>query len=227
MRNHDHDYKRNGTTTLFAALNILDAVAKPSRGERFKQTAAQQIAGKPSREDLQCCSFQTSNLRQKSCRTTTRNCGAARDAGLDRRRHQRRAAEPGRAVCVALAGFAAAGDARGGAGRHRAGGTPGAAPDQPQPARHRQQHAGREHPDRDAGRNRPRASSFRGGAAPDHRGQGRLHGRQRRARTDVARRSRADAQLVMARPRQRHRCADDLARRSGHAAGADARGGVL
>ena len=27
-----------------------------------------------AREDLQCCSFRTSNLRQKSCRTTTRNC---------------------------------------------------------------------------------------------------------------------------------------------------------
>jgi hypothetical protein len=23
-RNHDHDYKRHGTTTLFAALNVLD-----------------------------------------------------------------------------------------------------------------------------------------------------------------------------------------------------------
>src|SRR3954451_20465689 len=76
----------------------------------------------------------------------------ARDTGLDRRRHQRRAAEPGRAVCVALAGFAAAGDARAAAGRHGAGGAPGAAPDQPRTARDRQQHARRQRPDRDAGR---------------------------------------------------------------------------
>ena len=40
-------------------------------------------------------------------------------------------------------------------------------------------------------------------------------------------RSRADPELVMARPCQRHRCADDLAGRSGHPAGADARGRVL
>ena len=42
-----------------------------------------------------------------------------------------------------------------------------------------QQHAGRQHPDRDAGRDCPRPSPFRGGAAPDHRGKGRLHRRQR------------------------------------------------
>ena len=128
---------------------------------------------------------------------------------------------------MALAGSAAAGDAGGRTRRDPAGRTPGSAPDQPQTLRGRQHHARRQHPDRDAGRDCPRPSPFRGGAAPDHRGKGRLHGRQRRARADVPGRSRPDPQLVMARPRQRHRCADDVARRPRHPAGADARGRVL
>ena len=59
-----------------------------------------------------------------------------------------------------------------------------------------QQHARRQHPDRDAGRDCPGPSPFRGGASPDHRGPGRLHGRQRRARSDVPGRSRPHPQLV-------------------------------
>ena len=42
---------------------------KPGRARR-----ARRVDAKSSREDLQCWSFRTSNLRQKSCRTTTRNC---------------------------------------------------------------------------------------------------------------------------------------------------------
>ena len=58
-----------------------------------------------------------------------------------------------------------------------------------------------------------------------YRGRGRLHDRQRRRHSDVAGRSGAHAQLGLARPRQRHRCADDLAGRPGYPAGPPPRGG--
>src|SRR5882757_7680078 len=93
--------------------------------------------------------------------------------------------------------------------------------------RYRQQHAGREHPDRDAGRDRPGPPPFRGGPPPDHRRAGRLYSGEWRARSDGTWRPRADAQLVMARPCQRHRRADDLAGWSRHPVGADAGGRLL
>jgi hypothetical protein len=75
-------------------------------------------------------------------------CAQHVDAGLDRRRHQHRAAKQGGALPVALAGSATTGDAGGRAGRYPAGRAPGLAPDQPQPTRGSQQHARRQHPNR-------------------------------------------------------------------------------
>ena len=90
-----------------------------------------------------------------------------------------------------------------------------------------EQYHGRQHPDRDAGGDRARPSPLGVSASPDHRGSGRLHGREQRAHSDGPGRSRAHTELDLARPRQRHRGADDLARRPRHAARAHAGGGVL
>ena len=83
-------------------------------------------------------------------------------------------------------------------------------------------------PDDHAGRESALASPHAERAAADHRRRARrLHHRQRRAAFDDAGRRRADAELVLARPRQRQPRQRLLARRAGRAAGASARADVL
>ena len=67
-----------------------------------------------------------------------------------------------------------------------------------------------------AGRGGAGAPAFAVGAALHHRGPRRLHRGRRRAHDDGAGRLRHHAELDLARPRQRHRPADGLARRAGH-----------
>jgi hypothetical protein len=67
--------KSREVSDAFRGPNCPNA-GRGTRGAGLNNLAAlgEQRSQRCRREDLQCWSFRTSNLRKKSCRTTTRNC---------------------------------------------------------------------------------------------------------------------------------------------------------
>ena len=110
-------------------------------------------------------------------------------------------------------------DDRGGRAHHRQGGrAPRADPRESRPARAVEDHDRplRRRAARAAGRGRTRTSAYAERPALRARRRRRAHGRERRADADALRRLHHHAADGVARPRQRDRPADVLARRAGH-----------